>query len=58
MVGFYLVTYWSVTAMGFVAAGLILAASAVLVPAARRHEPMQPPAAPTTPPSPVDQGQP
>jgi hypothetical protein len=58
MVGFYLVTYWSVTAMGFVAAGLILAASAVLVPAARRHEPMRPSAAPTTPPSPVDQGQP
>ena len=55
MLGFFLVAHWSVTAMGFVAAGLILAASAVLVPEARRHDLVRRPAAPATPPA--DQGQ-
>jgi hypothetical protein len=57
MVGFFLVAHWSVTAMGFVAAGLILAASAVLLPEARRHDVARRRVAPTTPPASADQGQ-
>jgi len=38
MVGFTLVAHWSITAMGFLAAAMILAASLLLVPEARRHD--------------------
>lgn len=55
MAGFFLVAHWSITGMGFVSAGLILASAAVLVPEARRHDLGRRRAPPATPPS--DQGQ-
>jgi hypothetical protein len=56
MLGFYLVAHWSITAMGFLAAGFILMASAILVPEARRHRIAIRSTPPDTPPAP-DQGQ-
>jgi hypothetical protein len=57
MLGFALVTHWSIASMGFVAAGMIVASSLVLVPEARRRQLAKRPAAPDTPPAPADQGQ-
>jgi hypothetical protein len=57
MLGFFLVAHWSITAMGFFAATLILIASALLVPEARRHRLARRATPPDTPPAPADQGQ-
>jgi zinc transporter ZupT len=57
MLGFALVTHWSITSMGFLAAAMIVVASLLLVPEARRHELAGRPAAPVTPPASGDLGQ-
>ena len=58
MLGFLLVAHWSITAMGWLAAGLIVAASLVLIPGARRNDLGTRHTTPASPPAPADQGQP
>jgi hypothetical protein len=58
MVGFALVARWSMTSMGWVSAGLILAATAMLLPDARRGGLMRSGEVSSTPPVPADEGRP
>jgi predicted MFS family arabinose efflux permease len=56
MLGFALVAHWSLSAMGFVAAAMILAASLLLVPEARRQDRVRRPVTPVPPPASAEQG--
>lgn len=57
IVGFALVAHFSMISMGVVSAALILAATLMLVPEARRGNLVRPRAAPATPPVPADEGE-
>ena len=58
MLGFVLVTKYSMESMGWVCAGSILVATLMLLPEARRGNVVRPRAAPATPPVPADEGEP
>jgi len=58
VVGFLLVSRWSITLTGWLAAALIAAATLYLLPEARRGSPIRRSTSPSTPPVPADEGRP